>query len=177
MPSGGGTVERMVTPAKQQLCKMAWFGMLEMPIPSNLLLYESGIFKTLIPNPVVFDLPPVDDMENTIFWNQTQHHHDKNGRNDWKKYIRDSQGNKNKLKYDTFVNVEYQKKNGMELIKSFNKEDYDVYDFATELFCARLRDVGLIHLASQFHKKRHFDGCLNASWTGSAAALCQSVHD
>jgi hypothetical protein len=47
-----------VDEAKARLCQLDFFGLAEMPLVSNLLLYESPPFDRLWPNPVAFGLPP-----------------------------------------------------------------------------------------------------------------------
>ena len=134
--------------AKQNLCRLAWFGMLEMPLASKLLLYEGDPFHHLQPHPVVFDLPP-DDGSIII---QTHH---------LRKNINDT--------YDEFVKGDYVNNRGLQLIVSLNQHEFDLYAFAWGLFCARIRESGLLQYADKFESTHHFDECLKSKYDGVLA--------
>jgi len=137
--------------AKQNLCRLAWFGMLDMPLASKLLLYEQDPFNRLQPHPVVFDLPP-DDGSIVI----ESHHLRKN--------INST--------YDDFVKGDYIDKGGLELIVSLNEYEFDLYAFSWGLFCARIRESGLLQYADKFESAHHFDECLKSKYDVPAKDYC-----
>jgi hypothetical protein len=107
--------------AKQTVCKMDWYKIEELPILSALLLYESLLFRFLRPNPVVFGLPasgenntdqsPVDGL-----WNNISPDSD----------------------YNHFRKVQYPQSNGTEIVRHYNKQDMELYEFSEALLCTRV---------------------------------------
>jgi hypothetical protein len=151
MYHGGEVKPGEVEVAKQNLCKLSWFGMLDMPLASKLLLYELEPFNHLRPHPVVFDLPPEDG---TIIVEQ--------------KHLRK---NKNST-YAEFVAGEYQGRKGLELIVSLNEYEFKLYAFAWGLFCARIRESGLLQYANRFDSTHHFDECVKSKYDVPSENYC-----
>jgi hypothetical protein len=141
-----------VDKAKQRLCSMVWFRLESLPIPSNLLLYETDPFRLLVPNPVVFGLPA----RNHLNGSQTRTNTTREG------VLRVNTNSK----YYEFKTKTFIERNGVSLVETYNQEDLEVYDFAQRLFCARLRRAsGLIEAAlaqglpaSQFQACDDFPG-------------------
>lgn len=151
MYHGGEVKPSEVEVAKENLCKLSWFGMLEMPLASKLLLYEMEPFTHLRPHPVVFDLPPEDG--NIVI---EKHHLRKN---------------KNST-YDAFVEGEYKDRNGLDLIVSLNEFEFDLYAFSWGLFCARIRESGLLQYSDRFDSAHHFDECLKPKYDVPSENYC-----
>jgi hypothetical protein len=135
--------------AKRRLChKRTWFGLVDREIASQLLLYETPPFSYLEPNPVVFSLPAVDSE------NVTESVAPINNHNKEKEYLRINESHlyrKSKLEWEG-------QKDFSDFIKSHNDLDYDLYQFAEQLFCARLKESGLLSL-SAFFKVNPFEKC------------------
>jgi len=142
--------------AKENLCKLSWFGMLDMPLASKLLLYEMEPFNHLRPHPVVFDLPPED--ESIV----VETHHLRKNHNST---------------YDEFVEGEYKHRNGLELIVSLNEYEFELYAFAWGLFCARIRDRALLQYADKFISPHHFDECLKTKYDVPTVKYCPPRED
>lgn len=137
--------------AKQNLCRLSWFGMLDMPLASKLLLYELEPFDHLQPHPVVFDLPPEDG---SIV---IETHHIRKNINST---------------YEEFVKGDYVAKRGLELIVSLNEYEFDLYAFAWGLFCARIWESGLLQYSERFESAHHFDECLKSKYNVPAIDYC-----
>ena len=152
MYHGGEVKPSEVGVAKENLCKISWFGMLEMPLASKLLLYEMEPFRHLRPHPVVFDLPPEDDGNIVI---ETHH----------------LRKNKNST-YEAFVERDYKERNGLELIVSLNEFEFDLYAFSWGLFCARIRESGLLQYSDRFDSAHHFDECLKPKYDIPTVNYC-----
>ncbi|GKY97328.1 hypothetical protein MPSEU_000691200 [Mayamaea pseudoterrestris] len=114
--------------AQDRLCTFAWFGINELPILSAMLLYESQDFSLLQPNRVVFGLQAVGDAYAPP---QTK----ENGG------MRTNQDNR---EYQTFQTETFMHNNGPALVKLYNEEDFLLYEWAVDLFCARARAAGLM---------------------------------
>jgi len=151
MYHGGEVKPSEVEVAKENLCKLSWFGMLDAPLASKLLLYEMDPFSHLRPHPVVFDLPPEDG--HVII--ETHH----------------LRKNKNST-YETFVEGEYKERNGLELIVSLNEFEFDLYAFSWGLFCARIRESGLLQYSDRFDSAHHFDECLKPKYDVPSVNYC-----
>jgi hypothetical protein len=111
--------------AKKNVCtRLAWFGIVEFPILSALLLYEATPFSLLIPNPVAFGLALSDD---ATYYNTS----DMDGlfsANDGSEYL--------EFRSKTFV-----RRDGESFVQKYNEEDYELYNFMQQLFCIRVRDT------------------------------------
>ena len=151
MYHGGEVKPSELEVAKENLCKLSWFGMLDAPLASKLLLYERQPFSHLRPHPVVFDLPPEDG--HVII--ETHH----------------LRKNKNST-YETFVEGEYKERNGLELIVSLNEFEFDLYAFSWGLFCARIRESGLLQYSDRFDSAHHFDECLKPKYDVPSVKYC-----
>ena len=151
MYHGGEVKPSEVEVAKENLCKLSWFGLLDMPLASKLLLYEMKPFSHLRPHPVVFDLPP----EEGKIVIETHH----------------LRKNKNST-YETFVEGEYKERNGLELIVSLNEFEFDLYAFSWGLFCARIRESGLLQYSDRFDSAHHFDECLKPRYDIPTVNYC-----
>ena len=99
--------------AKLNLCKLAWFGMIDAPLASRLLLYEMDPFDRIEPHPVLFELPPDD------------------GGVIEPRHVR---RNSNST-YKAFAEGEYRERGGLELVVSLNEYEFELYGFAWGLFC------------------------------------------
>ena len=99
---------------------------------SSLLLYEARAFQLLIPNPVTFGLPPTDaDSKSDASLN-----------NDGRLRVDTSH------EYEKFKRITFPNHHGMDLVRRFNQEDFELYDFMQQLFCARVNSLpGLISAA------------------------------
>lgn len=138
-------MEHTVDGAKVNACRTAWFGVVEFPILSALSLYESssasdyyhgngGTFSWLIPNPVAFGLPATDDY--TL--DDEAKKEDDNDETDGLRV------NSNK-EYTIFKTQTFVRGNGTSLVKKYNAEDYELYDFMRQLLCVRVFSIpGLI---------------------------------
>ena len=151
MYHGGEVKPSEVEVAKENLCKMSWFGHVDMPLASKLLLYEMEPFNHLRPHPVVFELPPEDG--NIVI----ETHHLRKNKN---------------TTYDEFVNGEYKDRNGLDLIVSLNELEFDLYSFSWGLFCARIRESGLLQYANRFDSVHHFDECLKSKYDVPSKNYC-----
>lgn len=120
-------LQHTVPMAQQRLCEFAWFGINELPILSSLLLYESTAFSRLQPNRVVFGLPALS-VNATI-----------PARIDASMRINDG----NPL-YPAFQSTTFVENNGTDLVRQYNQEDFALYDWAVQLFCARVKQAGLL---------------------------------
>ena len=123
--------EHTVSAAQDRLCQFAWFGINELPLLSALLLYESPVFWHLQPNRVVFGLPAIGSAYAPP---QTS--------KDYSMRINDG----NPL-YPVFQATTFVENNGTELVRQYNQEDLTLYEWAVQLFCARVRDSGLAEAA------------------------------
>jgi len=131
-----GPINETMQIAKYNLCRhMSWFGLVDMPIASQLLLYESEPFSLLKPNPVVFNLH-VETENNTrkreVFGDMFRHN-----------------------KKEPYLEAKEQWRDSIELqnlFKSFNQPDYELYEFAVSLFCARVEKAGLLQLSKYFDR-------------------------
>lgn len=121
-----------VEEAKSRMCRMLWFSLSDFQVVSSLLLYESGVFQRLAPNPVVFDLPAASNGEAPL--EHSMHAPDA---------LRQNQKNV----YRVFKNTLFQENNGTELVAAYNEHDLEVYVFARRLFCSRLKESGLMEAA------------------------------
>ena len=116
--------------AKKNVCtRLSWFGIVEFPILSSLLLYEATPFSLLIPNPVTFGLPPSGNNGNDkgLYHNIS----DMDGLfsvDDSTEYV--------KFKSKTFVG-----RDGESFVQQYNQQDYELYNFMQQLFCIRVRDT------------------------------------
>lgn len=119
--------------AKKRLCSIVWFVLVDRPILSNLMLYESSPFRQLRPNPVIFGLPALNVNHTTTTTKSKVAGDDGLRKNSNPEYVQ--------FKENLFV-----EKNGTALVIEFNKEDMEVYNFAVDLFCARVREAdGLLN--------------------------------
>lgn len=142
-------VTHTVEKSKQRLCQIHWFYIIGMEMSGRLLLYETSPFDKLIPNPVIFDLPPFVSSQN----GESKAEVDQRWLLDAKNesllgYViaKDTTGkrhNKNS-DYDTFIKDTFVENNGTSLIHQFNKEDVEVYEFAVNLTCAKLGRSGIL---------------------------------
>ncbi|KAL3801371.1 hypothetical protein HJC23_006981 [Cyclotella cryptica] len=160
-----------VANAKWRLCRIAWFGMSEMPLVSSLMLYETTAFRWLVPNPVVFGLPPVKD-----------------GAKDDEVYEKSKDGEEDKnvglrvnsdTEYKEFLTNAFAKNNGTSLVTEYNREDVEVYQFAKKLFCARLFSIpGLVEdIKRAGLGVEEMEACANVvgdGVTGDLEQLCPS---
>jgi hypothetical protein len=128
--------------AKSRLCSMSWFGLVEMPIASALILYETHPFDQLVPNPVVFGLPPqvaaptyylasIDDKT------EIHHHHEQEANNKNSSTLNLTRKNPKEI-YKQFKSTVFVQQNGTQLVQQYHDMDMAVYDFAVDLFCRRL---------------------------------------
>lgn len=119
--------------AKARLCSMAWFGLSEMPVASQMTLYETVDFRQLEPNPVIFGLPAKDAVIKEA----------EVGRKlDGAKVGVRVNGNP---EYKNFLSTAFNSNNGTSLVADHNKEDAEVFHFAEVLFCGRfLARAGLV---------------------------------
>lgn len=153
-----------VQKAKARLCDTASFALSHQPIAFALLLYESQPFRAIIPNPVVFELPAVDDEEEGLDGINTTLAREILSRVD------------NCPDYAYFKEHTFVEHNGPELVAEYNAEDLEVYKFAVELYCARVREAGLIEAAEQHGLERLYQECLTEeirnTKTTTSAELC-----
>jgi len=150
------SINETIQSAKYRLChQLSWFGLIDMPIASQLLLYESEPFSWLQPNPVVFNLHVLESetQNKTMYSNMF--------RNNTKKSYLDA-------KQTWRETTELQK-----LFKSLNQPDYELYDFTVQLFCARVESSGLLSLSKYFDRnpfdkcEQHYLNTENESYSGS----------
>jgi len=127
--------------AKDRLChQISWFGLVDMPIASQMLLYESKPFSWLRPNPVVFNLPAetIGPSTKKDFpkVNQTKEKFNENTKESYQV---------SRLQWKKSIELQ-------NLVQSFNQPDYELYDFAVRLFCARVHSAGLLPLSKYFNQ-------------------------
>jgi len=116
-----------VLASKQRLCQIEVFGLNSPRAALGLLLYETGVFSHLIPNPVVFDLP-------ATFTN-------KDAQDNLTSIMKLATRKSQNQEYPIFKSQTYVDNQGEFLVRLHNKEDFEVYDFAVKLYCARLREI------------------------------------
>ncbi|KAL7480296.1 hypothetical protein ACHAW6_007048 [Cyclotella cf. meneghiniana] len=117
-------VGHTVVNATKRLCRAAWFGMSDMPVASALLLYETKEFRRLLPNPVVFGLPPPKEARNESITENEEGNSGLRVNND--------------EEYKEFLTNDFVKNNGTALVMEYNRQDGEVYRLAEKLFCVRL---------------------------------------
>ena len=127
--------EHTVRKAQQRICSMAWYKMAEKPIASSLLLYETGPFRRILPNPVVFDLIPWDSETIT---NTTRICTDNTKNNSSPSSMEATLRVNSNTEYGIFRTTTFKEKNGTQLVQQYNAPDVEVYHHAEKLFCARL---------------------------------------
>lgn len=169
-----------VSTAKERLCQTAWFAMNESPLLSALSLYEAAAFQQLIPNPVVFGLPSVEDTTSTVAAPTTT--------------AAAAAGTKTEVsglrvntddQYEIFRKVVYPENDGSSLVHLYNQDDFEVYEFAYDLFCERLEAApGLLEAAAQAgiasHEMEHCQtrrrelSLSSSSASGAATSWCSS---
>lgn len=118
--------DHTVAEAQRRLCAFDWFGLVEFPIMSAVLLYEAGSFAQIQPNRVVFDLTigDPDDRKRKKVMNSTM------------------RINSNPL-YETFQTETFIQNNGAALVHQYNQADLILYTWAVQLFCARAQGAYL----------------------------------
>jgi hypothetical protein len=135
-----------VEQAKKNLCRTAWFGQVEYPVLSSLLLYEASAFQWLVPNPVAFGLPATDGgarrekpPENTPSVAANSSGSEEDG-------LRVNSDEE----YAAFKHTIFPNHNGTDLVQRYNQEDFELFEFMHQLFCARVHGVpGLVEDARQ----------------------------
>lgn len=138
-----------------------------MQIASQLLLYESEPFLWIKPNPALFNLPAEEEApDQTIVragnTNSTINIGLRINEND---------------SYEKFKERWGQTQELIDLVKSRNHLDYDLYEFAFRLFCARLKETGLLPL-SKYFKEDPFQVCHQQQGESFASRNnTPSVHD
>jgi len=171
-----------VSSAKERLCQTAWFAMNESPLLSALSLYEAAAFQQLIPNPVVFGLPPVEDTMTTVAVPTTT----TTAAAGTETETSGLRVNTND-QYEIFREVIYPENNGSSLVHLHNQDDFEVYEFAYNLFCERLEAApGLLEAAAQAGiasremeycqtRRRELSSSSSSSYaTGAATSWCSS---
>jgi hypothetical protein len=158
------TYENVLQQAKDRLCRMQWFGIAEWPLASALLLYESHPFSKLLPNPVVFGLPPTRNTANTTstLSRRSSEENKKTNNDAADNTILPSSSSsssssslyasaeaaalrKNTMRaYQEFKSGVFVEGNGTQLLQQENAADAEIYDFARHVFCQRLQDTGLL---------------------------------
>ena len=128
----------------------AWFGFVDTELSGALLLYSTEPFAWLRPNSVVFGIEP-DGAEAGL---REDHN----------------------AEYASFKQAAYPSGGGDELVAQYNAEDIEVYAFARRLYCARVRESGLVAAAEGEEFERHFKECRRAAEEpgGSVEGLCGS---
>jgi hypothetical protein len=140
-----------ITAAKDRLCQTTFFGIAEWPIPSALLLYETHPFSKLQPNPVSFGLPAnnktqvdaaVEAAKARVLagLNYSSAKIEASNNNNTAAGLRQ---NEHEM-YKTFKSGVFVENNGTDLVLKYHSHDWEVYQFAMNLFCARVRDAGMI---------------------------------
>jgi hypothetical protein len=126
--------EHTVIKAQERLCHSTWFGINDAPLLSSLLLYETNTLADIQPNPAVFEVQGIGDYN---FSTETASTNDGGMRRD-----------SNPL-YHTFENETFPQNDGPSLVSEYNQQDLLLYEWATGLFCARVREAGLFDIAAK----------------------------
>jgi hypothetical protein len=159
--------------AKDRLCKTTFFGIAEWPISSALLLYETHPFSKLQPNPVSFGLPANNktEVDATVEAAKARVLAGLNytsAQIEAKKAA--AQGGaaaaglrqNQKEVYKNFKSGIFVENNGTDLVLKHHSHDWELYQFAMRLFCARVRDAGMIAAVRQdmVDLITHFEPCI-----------------
>jgi hypothetical protein len=155
MDKGKHTVSKAIS----RICStLHWYSLTEMPIASQILLYESPVFQRLFPNPVAFGLPSIwsllekQEPEND-FVVMEEEKRTKKKSTKYQQVTDDNAKPKRRLAfrenkneaYTIFRKQTFAQNNGIDLVSKFNQEDIHVYSFILEHFCARLLSIpGLV---------------------------------
>ncbi|KAL3908032.1 MAG: hypothetical protein SGILL_008638, partial [Bacillariaceae sp.] len=124
--------------AKKNVCRTAWFGQVEYPILSSLLLYEARAFQLLVPNPVAFGLPATDGSIMQASKNASSVVDLSENQDGGLRINSDEE-------YATFKSSVFPDNNGMDVVRKYNQADFELHDFMQQVFCARVKSVsGLI---------------------------------
>lgn len=155
--------ENVIQQAKDRLCRMQWFGISEWPLASALLLYESHPFSKLLPNPVVFGLPPTNITSTSASTLNRRFEKKKanSTRNDADNTLSSSSSaeaaalrKNNNQAYQEFKKGVFVQGNGTQLLQRENAADMEIYDFALHVFCQRLQETGLLVLQAATSAKQ-----------------------
>ena len=161
-------LDTILKQAKMRLCHhTSWFGIAEMQIASQLLLYESEPFLWIKPNPALFNLLAEDvTSEQTVV----------RAGSDTKRTINIGLRINENESYEKFKAKWGQTQELIDLVKSRNHLDYDLYEFALRLFCARLQETGLVPLSAYF-KEDPFKMCHQQQGESFISRNTLSEHD
>jgi hypothetical protein len=155
--------------AKDRLCRTPFFGIAEWPIPSALLLYETHPFSKLQPNPVSFGLPAnnqtlVDAAVEAARARVLAGLNYSSVQIEAKNSATGAAGlrqNQNEV-YKNFKSSVFVQNNGTDLVLKHHAHDWELYQFAMRLFCARVRDARMMVAVQKDMPdlSPHFEPCI-----------------
>jgi len=147
--------------AKRRLCDIEFFGLSHDDIGSMLLMYETPPFNQLLPNPVAFGLPAREPAREEI-------HSADEDEDDEVLTLRIN----NNTVYEEFKHVTFKQNEGIKIVEKYNRPDFEVYQFAVRLFCARVRETTLLQTLPPVLLSEIYKDCKDSDDWPTTKQLC-----